>query len=172
MPAWDTLTQPGFLLGIIAVLVVGEGALFILTFRALRAANLVTRRQNTLFKGKEAKSLEAVILKQAEDISGMDKEIQELFEISNRIHQLAQKSIHRVGMLRFNPFKETGGNQSFSIALLDGKNNGAVLSSLHTREGGRVYAKPVALGQSTVFPLTEEEKQAIVLAQESKFHQS
>ncbi|MEP7162692.1 MAG: DUF4446 family protein, partial [Candidatus Moraniibacteriota bacterium] len=51
--------------------------------------------------------------------------------------------------------------QSFAIAFLDGKNSGAVISSLHTREGTRVYAKPVKAGEADGFPLTDEEKTVI-----------
>lgn len=163
-----TLFQPTLVLGSLLTLGIIEIVLGVLLFRLIKKVGSITERQNVLFKGKEAKDLESVILQQSDDLEVMDKEIQELFEISNRIHQLSQKSIHRVGMLRFNPFKEVGSNQSFSLALLDGKNSGAVISSLHTREGARVYAKPIVQGQSKAFPLTEEEKQAILLAQQAK----
>lgn len=148
-------------------LVLGEGILCFFAIRLAQRTNLIAERQETLFQGTSAKNLETVILKQADDMTAMDKEIQELFEISNRIHRLALKSIHKVGVIRFNPFKEVGSNQSFAIALLDGKNCGSIISSLHTREGSRVYAKPIVNGESRSFPLTEEEKQAIVLAQQS-----
>ena len=98
----------------------------------------------------------------------MDLEIQELFEISNKIHDLSFKSLHNVGLIRFNPFKDIGGDQSFSLALLDGKKSGVVISSLHTREGARLYVKPVSRGNSEKYPLTEEEKQAIKIASSSK----
>jgi hypothetical protein len=166
MPILETFSQPFFVLALIGILIVGEIALFILVFRLLKNVNRIMHRQNTLFKGKGAKDLEAIMLQQAEDLVAMDKDIQELFGISNRIHRLALRSIHKVGMLRFNPFKEVGSNQSFSIALLDGKDSGAVISSLHTREGARVYAKPIVHGNSQSFPLTEEEKQAIHAAQQ------
>lgn len=116
------------------------------------------------FSGKEAKDLENILLEQLNETKALDSEIQELFEISNRLRELGAKSIHKTSVVRFNPFKEVGGNQSFSVALLDGKNSGVIISSLHTREGTRVYAKPVALGQAAGFPLTEEEKAAITQA--------
>ncbi len=94
----------------------------------------------------------------------MDGEIQELFETSNRIGNLAMRGLHKVGIVRYNPFKDLGGDQSFAIALLDGKNSGLVISSLHTREGTRVYAKPISAGDSKKYALTEEEKQAIKIA--------
>jgi hypothetical protein len=168
MQTWDFVSQPVFLLSVIGVLVVGEIVLLSLFLRTSSKIRTLLHRQNTLFKGKGAKDLEAVIVQQAEDLAAMDKDIHELFEISNRIHRLAFSGVHKVGVLRFNPFKEVGSNQSFSIALLDGKNSGAIISSIHTREGSRVYAKPILNGDSEAFPLTEEEKQAILLAQKSQ----
>ncbi|EKE19866.1 MAG: hypothetical protein ACD_8C00094G0010 [uncultured bacterium] len=114
-----------------------------------------------LFSGKKAIDLESVILAHTNEILTIDKEIQELFEISNKIHNLTQKSIHKVGIIRFNPFKDIGGDQSFALALLDGKDSGITISSLHTREGTRIYSKPIIKGSSEKYTLTEEEKTAI-----------
>lgn len=121
-----------------------------------------------LFAGKKATDLESIILAHTNNISALDKEIQELFEISNKIHALASKSIHKVGIVRFNPFKDIGGDQSFAIALLDGRNSGIVISSLHTREGTRIYSKPVERGEAGKYSLTEEEYQAIKEASATK----
>ena len=62
--------------------------------------------------------------------------------------------------MRYNPFEETGGNQSFALALLDAEGNGWVLSSLHARQGTRVYAKSIRGGRSDA-ALSEEETAAI-----------
>ncbi len=121
----------------------------------------VKRKLAVFFSGKEAKDLEKVLLDQLKETTALDQEIQELFEISNRLRELCLKSIHKSAVLRFNPFKEVGGNQSFSVALLDGKNSGILISSLHTREGTRVYSKPVLTGNPDGFPFTDEEKAVI-----------
>jgi hypothetical protein len=69
-------------------------------------------------------------------------------------------SFSRVGPVRFNPFEDTGGNQSFALALLDGNGDGFVVSSLHARAGTRVYAKSVARGASDA-ALSDEEGEAL-----------
>lgn len=117
-----------------------------------------------LFSGKKAVDLESILLNHSNEILAIDKEIQELFEISNKIHNLTQRSVHKVGIIRFNPFKDIGGDQSFALALLDGKDNGITISSLHTREGTRIYSKPITKGESEKYTLTEEEKSAIKAA--------
>lgn len=136
----------------------------IVNFRKIR---LIQKNLKAFFAGKNGKDLEAVLLAQVKEIQELDKEIQELFEISNKIHNLSQRSIHKTGVVRFNPFKDIGGDQSFALALLDGKDSGLVISSLHTREGTRIYSKPVLKGNSEKYSLTEEEKQAIKIATET-----
>ena len=72
----------------------------------------------------------------------------------------SRKAFRRVGLVRFNPFEDTGGNQSFALALLDAEGDGWVLSSLHARGGTRIYAKSIARGRSEA-ALSEEETAAI-----------
>ncbi len=161
-------TLPTFAMIAFAVLVFGELVLLGMVVYLLIQNRRQKQKLETFFSGKEAKDLETVLLKQLEETKELDGEIQELFEISNRLRELVIKSVHKTSVLRFNPFKEVGGNQSFSVALLDGKNSGVVLSSLHTREGTRVYAKPVTAGAAEHFPFTEEEKAAIAQAIQGK----
>jgi hypothetical protein len=127
----------------------------------IRKINLKSR---TFFEGKNGKDLEEVVVRKIEEIKQLDKDIQDLYEVSNKINNLALRSVHRVGVIRFNPFKDIGGDQSFSVALLDGKNSGITISSLHTREGTRVYIKPINKGKSEKYPLTKEEERAILEA--------
>ncbi|PIQ05298.1 MAG: hypothetical protein COW72_02875, partial [Candidatus Nealsonbacteria bacterium CG18_big_fil_WC_8_21_14_2_50_37_10] len=75
-------------------------------------------------------------------------------------------SIQKIGLVRFNPFKEIGGNQSFSVALLDGNDSGIVVTSLYSREGNRVYGKPIEKGVSN-YLLSEEEKQVLEIAKKN-----
>jgi len=72
----------------------------------------------------------------------------------------SKKSVQRVGMVRFNPFAESGGDQSFSIALLDENNDGIVMTSHYGREFNRIYAKPIKNGRSE-YSLSKEEEAAI-----------
>ena len=72
--------------------------------------------------------------------------------------------LQKVGLVRFNPFKNTGGDQSFSLAALDAQNNGFVFSSLHSRSGHRIYAKAIRSGKPEKHELSDEENQAISLA--------
>lgn len=75
--------------------------------------------------------------------------------------------MQKVGILRYNPYGDTGGDQSFSVALLDGKGNGVLLTSLHTRSGTRVYAKEIIEGKSKL-QLAKEEKEVLTQALDKK----
>ncbi len=143
------------------VLIALEFLLLALVVFLLVRVHTLRVQQKTFLSGKNGRDLETVLEDQLTEVRELDQEIQELFEISNRLRELCLKSLHKTHVVRFNPFKEVGGNQSFSVVLLDGKNSGVVISSLHTREGTRVYAKPVLAGAPDGFPFTEEEKQAI-----------
>ena len=109
-----------------------------------------------LKKKKEPKNLKQ-LLSQFKDLK------ENLGKISNKLEELKKNSkfsIQEIGIVRFNPFKESGGDQSFSIALLDGNKDGVVITSLYGREGNRIFAKPIKKGKSE-YLLTEEEKKAI-----------
>ena len=105
------------------------------------------------------------------EILAQFKELKENFEkISKELENLKKENkfnIQKLGIVRFNPFKEIGGNQSFSIALLDGNDDGIVITSLYTKEGNRVYGKPIKNGKSE-YLLSEDEKEAIEYAKRKK----
>lgn len=118
------------------------------------------KRIKIFFKGRKTKDLEEVIAEQVKRMKNMEGDLEDLFKWCEKLQKVSNISITRVGVVRFNPFKDTGGDQSFAIALLDSKNNGLVLSSLYTREGTRVYTKPIEAGVSK-YNLSKEEQEAI-----------
>ena len=77
-----------------------------------------------------------------------------------------RKAFQRIGLVRFNPFEDTGSNQSFALALLDADGDGVIVSSLHARGGTRIYAKAVAAGRPEA-TLSDEESEALRLAREA-----
>ena len=84
-------------------------------------------------------------------------------EIANYIKTLDEdlkKCIQKVGIVRYNAFKDTGSDLSFTLALLDEHNNGVVLNGIYSREMSNIYAKPIKNGKST-YTMSEEEAQAV-----------
>lgn len=145
-------------------------ALLSIIFSALfwKKQRVLEQKLEIFFSGKDAKNLETILTAQLNETRALDRDIQELFDAVEKLRALGLRSLHKHFVLRFNPFKEVGGNQSFSAAFLDGTDSGVVLSSLHTREGTRVYAKPIDQGKDRGFPFTEEEKEVIRKASTQK----
>lgn len=121
------------------------------------------RKLKILLAGNKASDLEGVIFEQIRRLRQIQNDFKGLNKFADYLEKMAHKSVQKVGVLRFNPFSETGSDQSFSIALLDAEDSGLTISGLYTREGTRLYVKPMAKGESK-YPLSNEEKQAIELA--------
>ncbi|HUG47736.1 MAG TPA: DUF4446 family protein [Candidatus Limnocylindria bacterium] len=98
-----------------------------------------------------------------EEVRRLDAVSDALAQHASRLH-LAEdgirRSVQRVGVVRYNPFQDTGGNQSFALAMLDNEANGVVLSSLHSRQVTRLYLKQIVAGRSET-ALSEEEAEAL-----------
>jgi hypothetical protein len=102
-----------------------------------------------------------------QELSGIGTRLAALEQGMARVVEALPRSIQGVGVVRYNPFPDMGSNMSFSLALLDGRGNGVVLSVLTNREGSRVYGKAVENGNSS-YPLSDEERQALALARDNR----
>ena len=89
------------------------------------------------------------------------KDIDLLRQTIGQMQKEEQTHMQRVGIVRFNPFSDTGGTQSFTIAFLDGESNGVVMTSLYARTGNRWYIKYVKAGKGEEIELSKEELMAV-----------
>lgn len=124
-------------------------------------------RFNNLVKDEKGAKLFQILDKILKSQKGNKENIKEIAKQFDVLDETSKNFVQKIGLVRFNPFSETGGDHSFSIALLDGKNTGFVLTGLHTRERTRLYIKPVNKGKSQ-YDLSDEEKKAIDKAQKEK----
>lgn len=121
------------------------------------------RRYRLLMTGASGGNLEAILEEHIRRVQEATARVEELNLLVMRLERNNRSHLQRLGFLRFNPFRDTGGDQSFALALADEGGNGVIISSLHSREVTRVYAKPL-VGWQTNYPLTDEEQQAIARA--------
>lgn len=112
-------------------------------------------------KGVDGKTLTSVLEKLISDFTKTEKDVLQISSRLQKQEQSAEFKIQKAGLLRFNPFADTGGEQSFIVCLLDNKNNGLVLTSLQGRSGTRWYAKMVKKGKGVEYSLSKEEEEAI-----------
>jgi len=89
------------------------------------------------------------------------KNIAKIVQEISQLGTLTKSTFLKSSLVRFNPFEDTGGDQSFAIALLNGNNSGIVVSSLHSRTGTRVYAKQIVSGKASSHQLSKEEREAV-----------
>lgn len=133
---------------------------FWLAFLSVLFYNLYSHYQK-LTKGITKKDLKSILEDLLKRFEKESVRVDELVKETQKIQSENGYNIQKMGLIRFNPFSETGGNQSFSLALLDGEDSGLVITSLHSREMTRIYAKPVKKQKADGFELSAEEKQAI-----------
>ncbi|RPH33052.1 MAG: DUF4446 family protein [Chloroflexi bacterium] len=146
--------------GILLVVVVGLALGVIALNRRLARATLAYR---SLADEASGRPLGEVIVAHGERVRTLENR---LAEVDGRYRQLADRSrgsLQHIGLVRFNPFDDTGSDQSFAIALLDDEANGIVVSSLHGRAGTRIFAKPIRAGEAT-HTLSDEEQEALKIA--------
>jgi len=118
------------------------------------------RHYQRLVKGAKSENLQQILEKILSSQSVNSKEIKSLATQISKLNADANYNFRKMGLVRFNPFAQTGGDHSFCLALLDNKNTGIVVTSLHSRELTRFYIKPVKEGTSK-HQLSNEEKLAI-----------
>lgn len=97
------------------------------------------------------------------EFSNNTTEIKKIWSEIKNISESIKFDIQKVGLIKYNPFNESGGDHSFSLTLLDGNKNGIIITSLHARERTRLYIKEVSSGKVKV-DLSEEEKKSLKLA--------
>jgi hypothetical protein len=124
----------------------------------------IERQYKSLMKGSTAggltMSLGEVVSAQADRLETVRADLDALNNRVAAMDVLVNRSVQHVAVVRFNPFADTGGDQSFALALLDRKGDGVVISSLHTRTMTRFYSKPIKGGTSAL-SLSDEEVQAV-----------
>jgi hypothetical protein len=123
------------------------------------------RRHEKVFAGEEDAGLAVALENLASRLSETTARTERLVARTEQIDETLAHAVQGVGLVRFRAFQDTGGDQSFALALADGEGNGVVISALYGRGATRVYAKPVQ-GWLSSRALGEEEEQALAQARQ------
>ena len=148
-----------------AIAGLGIGVLILLVLALVQARRIgrLRRRLDGITRGSDGADLGAVLDAHLDKVYAVARELDDLSARSAVLEAIGRRAIQRVGLVRYNPFEDTGGNQSFALALTDASGTGLIVSSLHSRTGTRVYAKAVSEGRSEG-ALSEEEAEALRVA--------
>jgi len=120
----------------------------------------INKKINVVLEKGNIKDFKDILIHQSEKNKELESELKRAFDKIDELKKISQITIQKVGIVRFNPFNDLGGKQSFVIAMLDDKNNGFVLSSIFVKEGSRVYAKAIKNLKSK-YTLSGEEQNAL-----------
>jgi hypothetical protein len=134
--------------------------------RQHRQLAAVQARYAELTAGTSGGNLEQVLAGHLDNVRLASEKSSQALATAREAERQSRSHIQHVGLLRYNPFSHTGGDQSFVLVLADHDGNGAIVNSLHAREGTRVYAKPL-IGWESIYALTDDEREAIAKAQDS-----
>lgn len=138
--------------------------LIIILVEHIRLSGII-KKYRLLIKGLSEKNVEDLMISYSDEMVKVKNEIEG--NIENRIANLEGRMptcLRNYGLVSYNAFENVGNNMSFSLAALDDKKNGFVLTGIYTRESSYVYAKEVLSGQSNK-ELSREEKEALTKAQ-------
>lgn len=119
---------------------------------------------NRLTRGVDTGDLKKILQDVLTDEEKHGEEIKALFKKADALEEDGRFHVQKIGITRFNPFKEVGGDHSFSLAILDRQDSGVIITSLHTRDRTRVYMKDIKKGKSH-FELSDDERKALSEAQ-------
>ena len=134
-----------------------------LTIWCLRELKSLKSRLDSILGGLNSGSIESTLSHHIREVRTVNTRLDELNTEYERLAVTNSIASQKISLVRFNPFGDTGGDQSSTLAVLDAHDSGYVLTSIHGREGTRVYVKPVDLGKSK-YTLSEEEQQALLQA--------
>lgn len=147
-------------------------ALSMVSFVALVYCLQTTRKLRQRFTSAFAnldsdKDLAETVITYFEKLGITEQKLNHIQKSYKHLSAIGASSLQKIGVVRFNPFRNTGGDQSFVLALLDNNDSGVLLTSIHGREGTRIYIKGVAFGKSE-YKLSTEEESALKAAGQHK----
>ncbi|WP_446898157.1 DUF4446 family protein [Clostridium sp. LBM24168] len=150
----------GFQLYILAVLFVLIVILFIMIITVFKSLNRVEKKYRRFMRGVDNKNLEKLIIDYLDNIDDTKKETDFMKQKFEELSLKSKKCIQKFSIVRYRAFEDVGSDLSFSIALLDGDNNGIIITGIYGRSESTTYAKPIDKGMSR-YELSEEENQVL-----------
>lgn len=142
------------ILGLLALLIVGFCTLVYIVWK-------LQTHYNRLTQGMSSATLMQVLNRLLGDLGSVKDRTSRVESDIQALRSAGLGHIQKIGLVRFNPFSDTGSNQSFTMAILDGNNNGILMTSLYTRMGNRWYVKVIRDGKGKDIEFSREEVAAV-----------
>ena len=153
----EFLRTDTFLIIILLISVLSIILLILNHLKLTKLKNEYSEFMKKLGNGKNIDENLKVYMDRVQKVEDLNKEI---IQYCERLDKTVDTCIQKIGIVRYNAFKDVGSNLSFTLALLDNNNNGVVLNGIYSRDNSNIYAKPIKDGKSE-YILSDEEKDAI-----------
>ena len=159
--------DPAFIFLFMLILIV---VLFVLYVNVSLKYDRLKNSYASFMRGKDGKNLEESILTKFSELDGIAKILKQNRADVKEMYRRTEHCIQKCGIVKYDAFNEMGGKLSFSLALLNRKNNGFIINAMHSREGCYTYIKEIIDGNSVIM-LAEEEKEALEMALADTYEQ-
>lgn len=149
--------DPAYYFFVLVLLVI---ILIVIIIKTLCKLKKLEKRIDAFLEGKDGESLENTILTCMERVQNVDKTNKELQGDISKINKIQSMTYQRMGMVKYDAFREMSGELSYALALLDQDENGFIINSVYANEGSYSYIKEIIKGESQIH-LSEEEQRAL-----------
>lgn len=160
MPALDRFLADNLAAAFAVLVALVAMLMIVVVVQGVRLRRAVRSYRDLVRDGRGDSSLHELLAAHADQIVKAGERMRDIEAVHELLSSRTERSVQHVGLVRFNPFEDTGSDQSFAIALLDDRRDGVIISSLHARANTRVYAKRIVGGTST-HQLSDEETDAL-----------
>lgn len=147
---------PYILMGMTIIIVL----LFIVVVVLFKSIGKLEDRYRRLMRGANGKNIENLLNSKLDQIQDAKQNCEDAIEDIKKLENEIKGCVQKVSIMRYKAFEDVGSDLSFSIALLDGNNDGVVLTGIYARQDSTTYAKPIDKGISR-YDLSEEEIQVL-----------
>lgn len=144
------------IIGLSAVVLI----LLILIIVNIAQMRKLKKAYKVFMSGKNGKNLEDTLIKRLDQVDTLLEANNENEKTIKSLFEAMQLTYQKMGLIKYDAFSEMGGKLSFSLAMLDVRNNGFIINAMHTREGCYTYIKEIVDGNSIIV-LSDEEQKAL-----------
>ena len=144
----------------IVIIVINVMLLLLYILNCIKLSKLRKNYASFMTKLGKGENIYEMLEEYVKKVDEVKQENKEIIEYCQKLDDKSRENLKKIGLVRYNAFKDTGNNLSFALAILDDKNNGIVMNGIYARDISNIYAKPVKEGKSE-YALSKEEEEAI-----------
>lgn len=144
----------------IIILIINIALITLYVLNSIKLKKLRTNYSEFMTRIGKGNNVDEMLKKYIEDVESIKKENQEIERYCQKLDNDSMENLKKIGLIRYNAYKDTGSNLSFALAILNEKDTGIVLNGIYGRDTSNIYAKPIIEGKSE-YVLSKEEEEAI-----------